>query len=146
MQRGVLWGLHARVWGAGGAKQWCTLIGSIPLLMRFAFTRGQPKPRPPAPAPAQRRPLLGDAVSEDQRAAAMWSAPFILLVLDDSSQQQLEYSNAAASELFGRGYLDLFGVAGHELVAQDADSQVGAWGQGRAGRVAPAMTHACGTE
>jgi PAS domain-containing protein len=68
---------------------------------------------------------MEDAPAEDERASALWSAPFILLVLDDSPQQQLEYSNAAASELFGRDYLDMFGVAGHELIAPDADSQVG---------------------
>lgn len=68
----------------------------------------------PCPLPS---PLWDTPVPEDQRVAAAWSAPFVLLVLDDSRQQQLEYSNAAASQLFGRGYLDLFGAAGHELVA-----------------------------
>ncbi|KAI8464162.1 MAG: hypothetical protein J3K34DRAFT_441413 [Monoraphidium minutum] len=69
------------------------------------------------------RPLFDAAIPEEGRAAAAWSAPFILLVLDDSKRQQLEYSNAAASDLFGRSYLDLFGTAGHELVAPDADAQ-----------------------
>jgi len=64
-------------------------------------------------------------VSEDQRASVLWDAPFILLVLDDSRQQQLEYSNAAASRLFGRSYLDLFGTAGHELVAPEAQVRGG---------------------
>ncbi len=64
-------------------------------------------------------------MSEDDRAAAVWGAPFVLLVLDDSRQQQLEYSNAAASALFGKGYLDLFGTEGHELVAADDRAQVG---------------------
>lgn len=59
-------------------------------------------------------------MGEDARAAALWSAPFALLVLDDSRQQQLEYSNAAASELFGRGYLDMFGTEGHELIAPES--------------------------
>lgn len=62
-------------------------------------------------------------MGEDGRAAAVWSAPFVLLVLDDSRRQALEYSNAAASELFGRGYLDLFGTPGHELVAPSAQAE-----------------------
>ena len=70
------------------------------------------------------RPLLDAAVVEDERAAVVWSAPFILLVLDDSRQQQLEYSNAAASTLFGRDYLDLLGTPGHDLVAAEGDAQV----------------------
>lgn len=75
-------------------------------------------------------------MSEEQRAAAIWQAPFILMVLDDSKQQQLEYSNAAASELFGREYLDLFGTAGHELVAAGETAQVRNGGMGL-------RTHAC---
>jgi PAS domain-containing protein len=63
----------------------------------------------------------------------VWAAPFVLLVLDDSRQQQLEYANAAAERLFGRGYLDLFGTEGHELVAQDEAAQVGAAWRGGPG-------------
>lgn len=60
---------------------------------------------------------------EDERAAALWNAPFILLVHDDSPDARLEYVNQAACQLFGRDYLDLFGSRSHELVAGSATAQ-----------------------
>jgi PAS domain-containing protein len=60
----------------------------------------------------------------------VWGAPFALLVLDDSRQQRVEYANEGAAALFGRGYLDLFGTEGHDLVARDEQAQ--ARGRGRA--------------
>ena len=68
-------------------------------------------------------PLLAAPASEDERAAAVWAAPFALLVLDDSREQRVEYANAAAEALLGRAYLDVFGAPGHELAAPDAAAQ-----------------------
>lgn len=42
---------------------------------------------------------------------------------DDSRDNLVEYSNAAASKLFGRSYLDLFGSPSHTLIADQPAAQ-----------------------
>lgn len=70
-------------------------------------------------------PLPGlEGVKEEQRCGAFWGAPWGLVVLDDSSQNCLEYVNEAACKMLGAGYLDLFGKAAVELVDPGLEAQV----------------------
>jgi hypothetical protein len=70
-------------------------------------------------------PLPGlEAVTEEQRCGAFWSAPFSLLVLDDTAGNCVEYVNEGGVKALGRGYLDLFGQPAVELVHQGLESQV----------------------
>jgi hypothetical protein len=69
------------------------------------------------------RPLLEPEPSEEQRAAAIWEAPFVLMVHDDSEACLLEYGNRAAMALFEMEYLDFFGTSSFALVHPDAEVQ-----------------------
>jgi PAS domain-containing protein len=62
-------------------------------------------------------------VDEDQRAAALWTAPFLLAVHDDSPDQRLEYANAAACRLLGAEFEDAYGTPSHALVAPSPAAQ-----------------------
>ena len=69
------------------------------------------------------RPLLEPEPAEEQRAAALWQAPFVLMVHDDSEECALEYGNQAAMKLFEMEYLDFFGTSSFALVHPDAEVQ-----------------------
>ncbi|KAF8066330.1 hypothetical protein HT031_002653 [Scenedesmus sp. PABB004] len=70
-------------------------------------------------------PLPGGVASvpEEGRCAAFWGAPWALLVVDDSREACVEYVNAAAADMLGGTYLDLFGRPAHEAVAPGMAAQ-----------------------
>ncbi len=69
------------------------------------------------------KPVLEPEPSEEQRAAAFWEVPFVLMVHDDSEQCLLEYGNKAALALFEMEYLDFFGTSSFAIVAPDETVQ-----------------------
>ena len=76
------------------------------------------------------RQLLEVPVTEDERAQYFWSAPWALMVIDDSPQASVEYVNAAMEQTTGSTYLELFGTPSSDVVAPGIEAQVGPgpWG------------------
>lgn len=84
--------LPAQELSGEGEAPWCdevtTLLLGLVLISHQKYLEG-----PLGPGLAE--------VPEAQRAAALWSAPFALLVADDSGDSRLEYVNDAAGGASG---------------------------------------------
>lgn len=68
-------------------------------------------------------PLLPSNVTEDTRAATVWTAPYLVFVQDDASIGSLEYMNQTALHALGYDYYDIFQLTSFDLVPSTPDAQ-----------------------
>ncbi|KAL6763896.1 hypothetical protein V8C86DRAFT_2483742 [Haematococcus lacustris] len=69
-------------------------------------------------------PLLPEDLSEEARAAAVWQAPWMLLVQDDSPGAMLEYANSKALEALGiPSFEDVSDLSAFDVVAPEEEHQ-----------------------